>query len=439
MYLLYITMKSRANDGAYQSTYAQILAIKSFRTLWFGQVCSQLAVNTLLFVLALRIYQSTGSNTAVSGLFLAYGIPSLLFGLVAGTSVDRLDKRKVLVICDVARAVFVMGMLLFSGQIAIVYVLTFCNAVITQFYVPSEAPLIPRVVPKELLVTANSLFSFTFYSSLALGTILAGPFLRWFGPQGIFFFISALFLTASAFSSRLPSQSEGTVGIRQLMHFRPSYLFSRIWKDLFEGIRYITGSKPLFDSITLLTGTQIIFALLGTLGPGFADRVLGIDVRDASLYIVGPAVLGILFGVIWVGSVGYRYKPEKLIQYGVLGAGVILMCVSVSARFFRMPWFSWAYESHVVFAFEFMLFFLLGVANSLLDVPANAILQEKAQGSMRGRVYGMLTAFVGGVGILPVIVGGLLADAAGIGKVIFILGAGIVAYGIYRVRYNTVS
>src|SRR3989344_1629467 len=238
MYLLYITMKSRANDGAYQSTYAQILAIKPFRILWFGQVCSQLAVNTLLFVLALRVYQSTGSNTAVSGLFLAYGIPAFLFGLVAGTSVDRLDKRRVLVICDMARAVLVIGMLLFAHQIAIVYVLTFCNAVITQFYVPSEAPLIPRIVPKELLVTANSLFSFTFYSSLALGTLLAGPFLRWFGPQGIFFFISALFLAASAFSSRLPSQSVGTMGIRYLLHLRPSYLFSRIWRDLFEGIRY---------------------------------------------------------------------------------------------------------------------------------------------------------------------------------------------------------
>jgi MFS family permease len=431
-------MKSRANEVNTQSSYARVLSIAPFRALWFGQVCSQLAGNTLLFVLALRVYQSTGSNTAVSGLFIAYGIPAVLFGMVAGTAVDRLDKRRVMMLCDIIRAALVVGLLFFSHQIAIVYVLTFLNALLTQFYVPSEAPLIPKLVPdNNLLVTANSLFTFTFYSSLAIGTILAGPLLRIFGPQGIFFFIAALFLSASAFTSAIPSQSLGTVGLRFLAQFKLKYLLSRIWTDLTEGITYITKSKALFDSIILLTGTQIIFALLGTLGPGFADRVLAIDVRDASLLIVGPAVLGILVGVIWVGSVGYRYKPARLIQVGVTGAGWVLIAIAVSVRLLRSPVFAWAYAYNLVLPIVTILFFLLGIANSLLDVPANASLQGLAEGSMRGRVYGMLTAFVGGVGVLPVIVGGVLADTIGIGKVIFCLGVGIVVYAMYRLRYTT--
>lgn len=430
-------MNMRANNtGAYQSTYSQVLAIAPFRVLWFGQVCSQLAVNTLLFVLALRIYQVTASNTAVSGLFLAYGIPSVLFGLIAGASVDRLDKRRVLVLCDIARAIFVVGLLFLSHQVVIVYVLTFLNAVITQFYVPSEAPLIPKLVPKDLLVTANSLFSFTFYSSLAIGTVLAGPLLRWFGPQGVFFFIAALFLAASAFSSKISSQSQDTFGFRHILALNPWYVVSRIWRDLVDGIRYITGSKTLFDSIMLLTGTQIIFALLGTLGPGFADRILGVDVRDASLLIVAPAVLGVLSGGIWVGTMGNRLKSWWLINIGVSGAGVVLILIAVTSRLFRLPSFQWVYTSQLVFPIEMILFYLLGVANSLLDVPANANLQAKAQGSMRGRVYGMLTAFVGGVGILPVIGGGFLADTIGVGKVIFGLGVGIVIYAVYRIRYT---
>ena len=82
-----------------------------FRSLWFGQVGSQFAVNTLLFVLALRVYQNTGSNTAVSALFLAYGIPSLLFGMAAGAAVDRLDKRRILMYCDLARGLLVLLLL----------------------------------------------------------------------------------------------------------------------------------------------------------------------------------------------------------------------------------------------------------------------------------------------------------------------------------------
>jgi MFS family permease len=425
-----------ATNQVQRSTYRDVLAIPSFRVLWFGQICSQLAANTLLFVLALRVYENTGSNTAVSGLFLAYGIPAVLFGVVAGTLVDRLDKRRILILCDIIRGVFVLSLLFLSQNMIVVYIVTFLNALITQFYVPSEAPLIPMLVSKDRLVPANSMFSFTFYTSLAVGSILAGPLLKLFGPYGIFFVISALFFSASAFSSRIRTTAAGTVGFQSLLQYNVGYLFSRIWTSLKEGVRYVSESKPLTDAIALLTGTQIILVMLGSLGPGFADRVLHIDVRDASIYVVGPAVLGIILGAIWVGTVGYRFKPARLIQIGITSAGALLVIIGASVRILRIPAFSWMYTSHIVFPIEILLFFLLGASNSFLDVPSNSILQEKAHGSLRGRVYGMLTAFVGGVGILPIFIGGVLADTIGVGKVVLLLGVLILIYSGIRLRYN---
>jgi MFS family permease len=203
-----------------------------------------------------------------------------------------------------------------------------------------------------------------------------------------------------------------------------SHLISRIFEELFEGIRYVRQIPALMDSLLLLTGTQIIFAMLGTLGPGFADRVMHIDVRDASLYIVGPAVLGIIAGALWVGTYGYTLKRGRLIKVGVTAAGAILLLISLIVRV------------HVPILIAMVLFFCLGAANSLLDAPANSILQDEAKGSMRGRVYGMLTASVGGVGILPVIIGGVLADVVGVGRVILLLGLVIFAYGLWRMKYN---
>ncbi|MCX6791955.1 MAG: MFS transporter [Candidatus Gottesmanbacteria bacterium] len=417
-------MTTDANTYSKPSSYSEVLTIRSFRSLWFAQIFSQLAINTLLFVLGLRIYQNTGSNTAVSGLFLAYGIPSVLFGMIAGTAVDHLDKRRMLMYCDILRGGLVLLLLFVSSNIFLVYLVTFVNAVITQFYVPSEAPLIPRLVPSELLVPANSLFSFTFYSSLAVGTVLSGPLLRGLGPQWIFLVISALFFFAVWFESRLPSQAVGVFGFTNIFQYHIPHMVSRIFEELFEGIRYVRTSPALLDSLLLLTGTQIIFAMLGTLGPGFADRVLHIDVRDASLYIVGPAVLGIIAGALWVGVRGYKLKPNRLIKLGVTGAGVILLLISLTVRI------------HVALIIEMVLFFCLGAANSLLDAPANSILQDEAKGSMRGRVYGMLTAAVGGVGVLPVIIGGVLADVVGVGHVILLLGLIILTYGIWRMKYN---
>lgn len=416
--------------------YSRVLSISAFRSLWIGQIFSQFAFNTLLFVLALSIYQTTSSNTAVSGLFLAHGIPAVLFGLLAGTAVDRFDKRRVLIYCDIIRAICTVGLLFLSDQVAIVYLITGINSIITQLYVPAEAPLIPKLVPQELVVTANSLFSLTFFSSLAIGTIVSGPLMRAFGPEGVFVFIGILFFISSYFSSTIPSQSKGTIGIRYVMTLKFAHVVQRIWQDLVEGIRYVRSTPKLFDSLLLLTGTQIIFALLGALGPGFADRILTIDVRDASLYIVGPTVLGILSGVLWVGSKGATKKPELLIKYGVFGASISLSCISIVAHLMHVPSFWWLHALNSGLLLEIALFFSLGVSNSMLDVPANANLQNYAVGQMRGRVYGMLTTFVGGVGIVPIILGGFLADTVGVGKVILSLGLLIGLYGLGRITYS---
>ena len=417
-----------------RSALSAVLSYRLFRYLWFGQIASQLALNMLIFVLALVVYQATGSNAAVSGLFLAYGIPAVFFGMVAGAVVDRLDKRFILMSCDITRAILV-GILFFATRhIGVIYLFVFLNALINQLYVPAEAPTIPRLVPEKNLVSANSLFSFTYYSSMALGFILAGPVLRILGSQSLLF-VSGLFLLASLFVSRLPKEGDGMEKLTRILRYKAFYIFQRMLTDLQEGLRYVASQPTLSDALLLLTGTQVILAMLGTLGPGFADRVLGIDVRDASLVIVGPTVVGIVLGALWVGSRGFRIPAARLIGTGIVSAGVLLMSIAASVSLARWGWFG--LPRWFVLPLTFLLFFLLGVANSLLDVPANSLLQKEAAGDMRGRVYGMLAAVVGGLGMLPVVVGGVLADVVGVGNVIFLLGALVLVYGVWRVRYNT--
>lgn len=406
-----------------QLAIVRVLANRSFRSLWLGQVCSQLAISTLMFVLALRVYQETHSTTAVAGIYLTFGIPSFLFGMGAGAIVDHFDKRFVLVVCDIARAIVTLGFLFAVRNVYVMYLLAFLNAVVTQFAVPSEASSIPRLVNVNQLVTANSMFSFTFYSSLAIGSLLAGPLLRAFGPIGIFVFISAVFFLASQQVSQISReddkrQSFSGVTISSLQGYGKKILIS-----IGEGIVYIRRNPILMDSLLLLTGTQVILGLLATLGPAFADNILHIDVHDASLVIIGPSVIGIVIGAMWVGNIGYKIGPNRLIQWGVTSAGVLLITVFLVARL-RV----------VSIPLLFLLFLLLGVANSMLDVPANSILQREAEGPMRGRVYGMLTTAVGGLGIFPVVISGILADVIGVGNVILILGMLITGYGLYRVK-----
>jgi len=416
--------------------FITVLSHKSFLRLWLSQIFSQFAANITLFLLGLIVYKNTGSNTAVSGLFMAYGIPSVLFGILAGTAVDYFDKRAIILSSCMVRAILVLGLLFASQYIGIVYVLLFLNAVVTQFFVPAEATMIPKVVPEKHLVSANSLFSFAYYGSVAIGFIAAGPMLRFFGPYISLIILSGLYFISWWMALQLPVSSDDTKLWKKLKSFNVLVMLRKLSSSLSEGITYVRHSPLLFDAVLLLTGTQIIIAMLSTLGPGFADRVLGIEVTDASVFIIGPVILGILLGGFWVGNRGYVYKASKLMNAGILGAGLTLGIISITVYLKRYAGFDWLFTDVVIIPLEVFLFFFLGVFNSLLDVPANSVLQKEAEGDMRGRVYGVLGAFVGGVGILPVMVGGVLADVVGVGKVIFLLGIFITLYGIYRMRYN---
>jgi len=421
---------------ANKSAFSAVLSIRPFRTLWAAQLCSQLGFAMLLFVLALRVYQQTGSNAAVSGLFLTFGVPAVIFGIAAGAIVDHLDKRIVLVAADLSRAILVLGFFLFPGILPIMYLVSFATAIITQFYVPAEAPTIPRLVPPQLLVTANSLFSFTYYSSLGIGSIIAGPVLRLFGSHAVFLLIAALFALAAWFAWRIPREIGKPTHLPDPSIAKMIHMAQAVATSMREGLAYVKATPSITEALLLLTGTQIVLALLGTLGPGFADRVLEIDIRDASILIMGPAVLGIIFGSLWVGNVGYRFSSRRLIQSGIIAAGIFLILIALTVRLKRVALFAWFYADPIILPIEFLLFFFLGVANSMLDVPANSALQKEASGAMRGRVYGLLTAAVGGVGMLPIVLTGVLADVIGPGKVIFALGGLITLYGLWRMRYN---
>jgi MFS family permease len=414
----------------------KVISIKEFRHLWIAQLFSQLAMNTLIFVLALKVFDQTKSNTAVSMLFLVYAVPALFLGMIAGTLVDKLERRVVLAICDLTRALVTIGFAFFPDNLAVVYGFTFINSVITQFYVPSEAPLIPQVVPASMLLVANSLFTFTYFSSLAVGSIIAGPLFASLG-LGKSFSVLALIFFMAFINVMLLKKRPIQIPFTRLAKHSFLYALSRIFGYLREGLTYISEKPSLKEALFLLLGTQVIMAILAILGPGFAVRVMEIPVSDASLYIMGPSVLGIILGALWVGNIGYLAKPQILINTGISAAGIILVLISLTVRLSRAPFFNTMFDQTFILAASFFLFFLLGVANSILDAPANSILQSHAEGNVRGRVYGMLAAGVGGIGLLPVVVGGILADFIGVGKVIFIVGIIVCAYAFVRIRYQS--
>ncbi|MEK7127292.1 MAG: MFS transporter [Patescibacteria group bacterium] len=383
-----------------------LLKNSAFRSLWSAQFFSQVGINLLTFILAIQTYNLTGKNTAVSLLTLSFIVPQALFGSLAGVIVERYNKKAVLFITNFSRALVVLLFLLTGETIFFIYFLAVLISLITQFFVPAEAPIIPTLVSKKDLVTANGVFMMTIFVTMLGGGLLAGPLLSMFGLNLTIVFVFLFYLLASYNITQLPKQA----GIPDLK--RKSSLIL----EFIEGKNYVLEHPKIMLAMGLLVGSQTIIATLSTLLPGFADKVLKIKVNDASVFLLGPAIFGIVLGALVISKL--KITPSKIIPVGVVGAGAGMFLLG--------------FVPNLILAQSVL--FLLGFFNALVDVSCNTILQSGTGEEVRSRVYGVLTAMGGLVFILPVLLSGTLSALFGVSRVFNVFGLLILIVFTLKIR-----
>lgn len=411
------------------SPFAQVLKIKSFLFLWLGQVFSQIAVNMMNFVLLLHIAKVTHSNTADSMFILAISLPAVIFGSLAGVYVDTWQKKKVLIICNFLRVLVVIFFIFSPKTLLVIFTLAIAASIITQFFVPAEAPLIPEIVPGNLLFAANGFFTLTFFISVMLGFMLAGPALLLLDLRLVFLLIAMLFLLATLLINFIPNTKKETSNIKNPVRFAKREIIT----EFVIGYRYLKNQKNIQDAIILMASSQVLIATMVAIAPGFAATVLNIGIEESSIYVVAPAVLGMILGSLAIGQVSFKIDKQKLINWSILAGGIFTSVLSFLSR--------GKYRTHINFNYIFpidilhlaiLMLFLLGLANALVTISANTILQEETQENVRSRIYGFLTAAGGLASIVPIILSGILSDRFGVVKVMFAIGCCIILFWILR-------
>ena len=189
--------------GVLNNDILRVLRIKPFLLMMLSEFFSQLAFNMQHFVLIFIIYGLTRSNTAVSGMILSFMIPAVLFSVITGVFVDRWSKKKVILYTHLIRAALLLPFLIPSLHLGLIYILTFLIAVTTQFFIPAESSIIPSLVPKRLIISANAVFAFSLYGSIIIGYVFSGPVLLWLGKTYTIVFLISLFLISAIFISAI--------------------------------------------------------------------------------------------------------------------------------------------------------------------------------------------------------------------------------------------
>lgn len=398
-----------------------LLKNRNFLKIWLAQLFSQLAANLLNFALIIRVFELSANtnfaNISVSLLVLAFGVPSIIFAVLAGAYVDHMDRKKVLVISNVIRAVLVLAFLLFESNLALVYAMVFIISVASQFFTPAESAALPKLVDKKHLVVANSLFLFTLYSSFILGYSLAGPIISAFGPNAVYWATSAAFVLAALLSWGLPKLRAIDKGLN----------FKAINHEVFVTIRQTTlkiwKTPSLSFPIANLTIGQMMIGIIAVVAPGLAIILFNQSLAQVSFKIIVPAALGMIVGAALVGQVFKNAHKAKVIILGIAIAVLSLVGIGTVKFLHTLPFYT---------ALVVALTFTLGLSNALVGVSAQTLLQEHSTDEERGKIFGTLNMMMNLAAAVPVLLAGITADLISPASVMTISGVIIALYGVYQ-------
>lgn len=413
------------------------LAIRPFLFLILAEIFSQFATNMLNFVLIIISFTITNSNTAVSGVILSFTVPALLFGLVAGAYVDRWNKKKVLYASNFLRAILVFLLIFVHSNLVLIYILCFLISVVSQFFIPAETPMIPVVVKKELLLSANAIFGVIIYASIFIAYALSGPLLLIFGRTGIFTVLSLAFLLAALFASLIKVETKTSRKIMDMTRLNMNLL-----DEVKQVISFFKKARIIYNALFLLSLAQILVLVLAVIGPGYAEQVLGIQVEQFPVFFVTPAVIGTAVGAILLSNYFHKEKKQHITRIGLFLMGIAILLLpfisKVESRVFVQVinfYLPHVFKINILHMLVVLAFFL-GLANSFVFVPSNTILQEETSDEFRGKVYGVLNTMVGFFSLLPIILVGGLADLIGTKSVITGIGGIVIFIGILNYIFS---
>jgi MFS family permease len=394
---------------------------RDYALLWVAGVVSVLGDFVLLIALPFRVYELTGSALATGTTYLAGALPRVLLGSVAGVFVDRWDHRRTMIAADLLRAAVLLGLLAVHSSEALwlVYVVGFAESALSQFFAPARSALLPRIVPPEERLAANSLGAFGDGAVRLIGPLLGGALAGAVGLWGVVLFDSASFLLSAGLLALLrggarPLAPAGTPD--GLLTGAAAARWAAVWRELREGLR-VVGRKPVVRGTFAVIGlATFAFGMTDPLIPVIMKEVLGGTALDfGALASVQGA--GVLVGGLLVARLRRAVPPAGLIALG-LGLGSLLLLVMIHAASLPLalaligPW---------------------GACLVVYEVSAATLLQDRVPDGFRGRVFGALATVQGALAVAAIALASLLGAVADVAWVVtgacvlLLFGAGVAA------------
>jgi MFS family permease len=360
-----------------------------FWKFWAGQTISNLGSSFTRFALPLLVYKLTGSALNLGLTTAATMLPYLLFGLVIGAWVDRLNRKRLMIITDIARALVIGSIPLMAalGLLSVwwIYGVAFVLATLTIFFNSAQFAAIPSLVNQDDLVTANGRIQASYSGASVLGPFLASFLVAVLPLPQLMIFDAASFLVSSG--SLVPVSTSFNAG------GQPER--KSIRRDVIEGLRYVLG-HPVLRNISLMmalvnfvattTNSQLVL---------FAQRQLHATNTQIG-WLYSAASMGVVLALA-AGPLRKRWSFSAV----ALGALMLDGLATVAFASMRSYWIA------------LLIWALIGGLGILFNINTSSLRQAIAPNHMLGRVMSIASVLAWSAIPLGASLGGLAIQWTG--------------------------
>lgn len=351
---------------------------RNFRRLWIAQIVSEIGDWFYALAIYSLILDLTGSAKLVGLAVVLQVLPQTLAAPTAGVVIDRIRRKNVMIVADLARIGIVLCMLFVRTpeMVWLIYPLLFLETIGWAFFEPAHTAVIPSIVDKTDIPLANTLSATTWSFCLAIGSTLGGVVAALLGRDAVFivnalsFLGSALLLRGMRFDEPHASSSR-PMRVGDLLDFSP----------ILEGIRYVRRDSRLLATVFVKGGLGLLGAnlvLLPLMGQNVFPLIWkGIDAHRGAMLgmslLMGARGVGALAGpfltVPWASQRDSRMRLGILLGFLAITFGYVVLSVAPSV------------------GIACAAIVLAHGGGSTIWVFSTTLLQDQAEDQFRGRVF----------------------------------------------------
>lgn len=347
------------------------LKFPEFRLYYLGTTFSEIGTQMQVVAINWQVYELTNSPASLGIVGLSAFLAVIIFALPSGLLVDKLNRKKVLVVSQIIPAVLavIMTVMTFTQTITpmAIYVLVFFTFAARCLQGPSRQAIIPQLVPKEYFVNAFSLQTISRQVSMMLGPAVAGFAIEYFGVGGVYLFNAVSFIIYIFMLFPLNIKPHEIIN-------EVSYSFKSLW----EGVTFVFTNEILIYTMAL-DFIANFFSSATTLLPIFAKDIFETGPKGLGLLYSAPAIGSTIAGLV-LASVHKVSNQGFLILMGVILYGFATIGFGLSPNF--------------VIALIFLT--LVGVGDMISAVFRTTIRQLLTPDHLKGRMTSVNMIFVQG-------------------------------------------